>query len=555
MSQKTYRTVEAITAQMQALADRFPTLCTLVTYAPDSGRAQSWENRPLQSLRIRSTAADRKAVVVVAGQHGYETPGPDVVLDFVTKLLEAYQGNTELRYPGFTATNPDENNLTVQFGDYAISASDVRSYVDDVHLYVVPLANPDGRAAVLAGATEWRKNRRPRPDGQTCPPHSLQPGQSPDVYGEIGAGVDLNRNYDIGWGPLFYAQSWPADRMVATNNPCDDTYSGPSAASEPETLHIQRLVDQVKPRYLLDIHTGGGGTTVTYPWGLSATQADDTSQTFRNRELDRSSATDSSGGRSPTYREWLPEDEYNQLVGIAVALHDGILAAGNHEQARAFFNGLDGGPPTVDVQQMTFARGGRAQANPGTLQDYAYSRHFFNFLTEWPAYAFTLECGFTELGGKAPTDEGHYKVLERVMAATVAGILSKGAQKCVVATAAYGAGDHADIELVRALRDRELRGTAAGARFLDAVEPLYYRLGTPLARWLERRRWARTLVRRGAVAPLLRLARALWTVSRRAPTREARVHRFLCLLAIFAALALLAAPGGVVALLRSVMMR
>src|SRR5437868_1133328 len=149
MSQ-TYRTVEAIAAQIQALADRFPALCTLVTYAPDSGRSQTWENRPLQSLRIRSTAADRKAVVVVAGQHG----------------------------------------------------------------------------------------------------------ETADVYGEIGAGVDLNRNYDIGWGPLFYAQSWPADRMVATNKPCDDTYSGPSAASEPETLHIQRLVDQVKPRYVLDIHTG-----------------------------------------------------------------------------------------------------------------------------------------------------------------------------------------------------------------------------------------------------------------------------------------------------------
>lgn len=545
----TYRTVEQIAAQMQSLADRFPRLCTLVTYAPASGRTQTWENRPLQSLRIRSTTADRKAVVVVAGQHGYEMPGPEALLDFVTKLLEAYDAHTDLTYPGFTATNPEFNNLSVQFGDYVIPASDVRSYVDDVHLYVVPLANPDGRAAVLAGATEFRKNRRPRPDGLSCPPHTLQPGQSAEVYGEIGAGVDLNRNYDIGWGDLFYAQGWPADRMVATGDPCSDNYRGPTAASEPETQHIQALLDQVKPRYVLDIH-GGDGTTVTYPWGLAASQPDDQFSSFRNRDLDRASAADASGGRPPTYREWLPDDEYNQLVGIAVALHDEIVSAANHDQARAFFNGASGDPPTVNAQQMTFARGGRAQANPGTLQDYAYSRHFFNIVTEWPAYAFTLECGFDEFGGKAPTDDNHYKAVERVITATVRGLVAKGAQKCVVATAAYGPGDHADIELVRALRDRELRGTPSGARFLDAVEPVYYRIGTPLARWLERRRWARALVRRGAVGPLLRLARGLWTASRGASTREARVRRFLRLLGATAALVTLAAAAGAVALAR-----
>jgi murein tripeptide amidase MpaA len=543
----TYRTVEQIAAQMQGLADRFPRLCTLVTFAPASGRAQTWENRPLQSLRIRSTTADRKAVVVVAGQHGYETPGPEALLDFVTKLLEAYDAHTDLTYPGFTATNAEWNNLSVAFGDYVIPASDVRSYIDDVHTYVVPLANPDGRAAVLAGATEWRKNRRPRPDGLSCPPHTLQPGQSAEVYGEIGAGVDLNRNYDIGWGPLFYAQAWAADRSAVSGDPCDDLYRGPSAASEPETQHIQGLLDQVKPRYVLDIHTGGGGTSVTYPWGLAASQPDNDSSSFRNRELDRASAGDTSGGRPLTYREWLPDDEYNQLAGIAVALHDEIVSATNHDQARAFFNGADGGSPTVDVQQMTFARGGRAQANPGTLQDYAYSRHFFHFVTEWPAHAFTLECGFTELGGKAPTDDNHYKVLERVIAATVRGVVAKGAQKCVVATAAYG-GDHADIERVRTLRDRELRGTVSGRRFLRVIEPVYYRVGTPVARWLERRRWARGLVRRGAVVPLLQLARGLWAVTQRSSTRELRVRRFLCLLGVTAALATLAAAAGVVAL-------
>src|SRR5207248_254468 len=126
----------------------------------------------------------------------------------------------------------------------------------------VPLVNPDGRVNVLAGATEWRKNMRARPDGVTCPPHSIAfpDTQTAANYGEQSLGVDLNRNFDVGWDSLLYAKAWfDRQRVAFSDNPCDDTYHGPSAASEPETQFVQDLINGARPKSVLDVHTGSGG--------------------------------------------------------------------------------------------------------------------------------------------------------------------------------------------------------------------------------------------------------------------------------------------------------
>merc|ERR1719251_685034 len=57
-------------------------------------------------------------------------------------------------------------------------------------------------------------------------------------------GVDLNRNYDANFGG-----------SGASSNPCSDTYHGPSAASEPETKVIERVMKESPMIVYIDVHS------------------------------------------------------------------------------------------------------------------------------------------------------------------------------------------------------------------------------------------------------------------------------------------------------------
>ena len=85
---------------------------------------------------------------------------------------------------------------------------------DGVPVAILPVANPDGLAA------RTRTNAR---------------------------GVDLNRNFPASNFDGGYAAARPR------NNP------GPSAASEPETQALIRLIDRLNPRRICSIHSIGQG--------------------------------------------------------------------------------------------------------------------------------------------------------------------------------------------------------------------------------------------------------------------------------------------------------
>ena len=69
----------------------------------------------------------------------------------------------------------------------------VRSLVDNREVFIVFALNPDGWAYDLTGGpyVGWRKNRQPNP-------------------GSGDVGVDLNRNYDYGWGCCGGSSGSPA---------------------------------------------------------------------------------------------------------------------------------------------------------------------------------------------------------------------------------------------------------------------------------------------------------------------------------------------------------
>eukprot|EP00665_Eupelagonemidae_sp_cell47_P016852 gene16852-biopygen350 len=127
--------------------------------------------------------------------------GNDTLLYFVAaRLLTEYAGNAE-----------------------------IRAIVDKYQIYFLATGNPDGLAHVWSTNANWRKNRRPNPDGSF--------------------GVDMNRNYPFGWD---------IESCRGSDSYTSSGYRGPSAASEPEVqtgiaLQNDRNFDRV-----FDFHTGCG---------------------------------------------------------------------------------------------------------------------------------------------------------------------------------------------------------------------------------------------------------------------------------------------------------
>ncbi len=184
-----YRTVAEIYAQLDQWAADYPGLTQLLTIG------QSYENRPLRVMRVtnEATGTNNKPVFfLMANIHGRELITPETALVFMQYLLENY------------GVNPDVTWL-----------------LDEHSIYILTSANPDGHVKNEPGQpwAYWRKNTHPY---GSC---------SPTAYG-----VDLNRNSSFHWGG-----------PGASTDPCAETYRGPSAASENETMRVQSFVATLFP--------------------------------------------------------------------------------------------------------------------------------------------------------------------------------------------------------------------------------------------------------------------------------------------------------------------
>jgi hypothetical protein len=118
-------------------------------------------------------------------------------------------------------------------------------------LWFVPVLNPDGYQYTFDGERLWRKNLRDN-DGN---------GQI-----AIGDGVDLNRNYPYRWG---------YDNEGSAGDPSDDTYRGPSPASEPETQANIELVKEIDPVFSVSYHSYGPLLLFPQGWQVQTPTADD----------------------------------------------------------------------------------------------------------------------------------------------------------------------------------------------------------------------------------------------------------------------------------------
>jgi hypothetical protein len=127
---------------------------------------------------------------------------------------------------------------------------EIRRLLGRTELWFVISANPDGYQYSHDVDRLWRKNLRDNNgDGQIT----------------AGDGVDPNRNFDEHWG---------YDNEGSSPDPADETYRGPSPASEPETQAMQGLIDRVEPRLHSNIHSFGEWLLAPQGWQTGTLDAD-----------------------------------------------------------------------------------------------------------------------------------------------------------------------------------------------------------------------------------------------------------------------------------------
>ncbi len=211
-----YHDYDESTAEIEALHDLAPDITRLFSIGT------THEGRELHALLISDNPdvdeADEPAFVLVAQHHAREILTVEVALGAARRIVEGYGVDERLT-----------------------------ALVDSREIIVIPTINPDGALFDQSAATFllWRKNRRPSAAPEAC------------------WGVDLNRNYSMGWGG-------PGASAI----PCMLTYRGPSAFSEPETMAMRDLITaRGDVGTLITLHTYS--ELILWPWSHQSDPIDD----------------------------------------------------------------------------------------------------------------------------------------------------------------------------------------------------------------------------------------------------------------------------------------
>ncbi len=310
-----YHNVMEIESAIANLAAAHPTIAELIELNEDS-----FEGKTIHCLRIGANAADAAdGALFIFGQHAREWVPSEIALGFLADLLDAYAGSHDLTYGG--------QNYT---------AAQVQEIIDNVNIFTVPCANPDGREYTMNVDADWRRNRN-------TSYHATASCQ----------GVDLNRNYDAAFDLDKYFLAIPEVLDYTSDDPChiNQVYHGPSAFSESETRNIRWLLDTYpRIRWFIDIHSVRA--EIYYPWGIDENQTTDAAMNWRNPAHDGQRGDD-----GDAYREYISPGDLAVHQHLANRLHDGILPVrgGNYLVTQSF----------------------QLYPTSGSSLDYSWSRHFF----------------------------------------------------------------------------------------------------------------------------------------------------------------------------------
>jgi hypothetical protein len=376
-----------IISAMQALANGPQTknVCSVRTLANKTKPGNT--DVHLLEIKPSGAAANRPVALILGGVHARELAPPAAVFAFGRKLIEAYASGKDVDYPAVT-------DGAITYPAWKIKKAEVKKLVDAVTIQLVPVVNPDGRDHALNVDADWRGNR----NTAAC----------------AGFGVDVNRNFAIGWRVERYYTDADEKKIVprGTNPKCtSQAFRGPSEASENETKNIQKLIDDGDVRFFIDVHSEG--RRVLTPWGLADNQATVATQNFLEASHDRKA--DGSGGRSVldgTYKEFMPDAKPHRQLSI----HDQVAKAMVQkilDQAGKNKTAIE--RSTYKIRQIPylykeFMNLSHILPVPGSSSDYALSRQFRPGEPK-PAYSFALEIGYEPTGlivGEDPETEGGF---------------------------------------------------------------------------------------------------------------------------------------------------
>jgi hypothetical protein len=235
-----YHTVNAQYAHLDSVASAHADLATTVTYGQSWLKQQSRGGFDLKAICLThkqtgdcdlSTAATKPRFFLHAQIHAREITTGDVAYRWIDYLVDNYGTN-----------------------------ADVTALMDSTEMWVVPIANPDGVDIVQQGGDNPILQRKNADDSfQDC--------------GTGDTGVDLNRNAGSHFG---YSGS--------SDDPCDETFMGPSADSEPENSALETLLAKLYPDTRADgddaaadastkgmfITLHSDASQVIFPWGHDA---------------------------------------------------------------------------------------------------------------------------------------------------------------------------------------------------------------------------------------------------------------------------------------------
>ncbi|MEP7345116.1 MAG: M14 family zinc carboxypeptidase [Gemmatimonadaceae bacterium] len=332
-----YLNTAGVNAKIDQLSAPPQDICT-AELLPEKSR----ETREVRCLRLsKNFAASKPAVLINAGMHGDERAQPDGALAFVDALLAAYVAGVP-----FTA------------GGYVLGTDRVKAILENLVVYVVPLANPDGRER------NTRKNAAP------------------------GGGVDLNRNFDILWDYPKYFKLPDADVHSEKTVKAHPNFIGDSKESEPETRNVKWVLEQKGIIYYFDLHSAV--PAIYYPWGLDTNQGIDSTKNFSNRAWDLKR----DGVHGAAYEEFIPPPVLLDHRNIAEAMRAAIaLSTGS----------------AYDVDQSA-----NFYVTSGASDDYAFS-------IAMERRAFTVEFGSVKEPDPVAAD-GLTKVIIEIQAALAAAL-------------------------------------------------------------------------------------------------------------------------------------
>lgn len=211
--QTEYLSYANILAQYEEWRTAYPSLVTRQQIG------SSIENRPIYvyTLKNPGSALPQQGVFLQGGIHAREWISPPTVMYIFDTMLKE-----------------------------ALSSASGWNLLSRYELMVVPVVNPDGYEYSRSSSNNrlWRKNRRDNPGSSF--------------------GVDLNRNYPVGWGG-----------PGSSGTPSNSTYRGTAAWSEPEVSCIRDFLNvrtqTIGLPFVIDYHSHG--QKMLYPWSYTENPA------------------------------------------------------------------------------------------------------------------------------------------------------------------------------------------------------------------------------------------------------------------------------------------